>query len=348
MIEFTINERNITFDNIKYAESSLNMVRENMPQINVSELTESDFEAIKSSGISIVETTLPASILKPTQSDIDFTKVQIDIAKYGIDEDFQRTLIVSNDLRILDGHHQHVRWLMLNENKLVNVLMFDKPMSELITYFNEDFGMQGPEAVPGMGPVKMPEVATSPSELISLPKGSGDMPGVLKKKDEDDEKLDENQLTFIDDLLSNLYESLDNSIETDDSVAFKSRANKFLESFGFKYNEAGKLSRYCKDQAGQETWVVAESVDNCKPLDVHFTSDMIESMTDLQICLNKPVKRQFKVIETEFSCQTLEGITIGKAGDCLVVGVDGEVYPCDRKIFDATYQPLPSDEIVKN
>jgi hypothetical protein len=57
-------------------------------------------------------------------------------------------------------------------------------------------------------------------------------------------------------------------------------------------------------------------------------------MQDLLTCMNKPVKRQFKVIDTDFSCQTLEGITIGKAGDCLVVGVDGEVYPCDKKIFD--------------
>jgi sulfatase maturation enzyme AslB (radical SAM superfamily) len=88
-----------------------------------------------------------------------------------------------------------------------------------------------------------------------------------------------------------------------------------------------------------------EAKDKQVPLDVHFTKEDVDSMTDLITCMNKPVKRRFKVIETAFSCQTLEGITHGKAGDCLVVGVDGEIYPCDKEIFDNTYVALEADKI---
>lgn len=75
-----------------------------------------------------------------------------------------------------------------------------------------------------------------------------------------------------------------------------------------------------------------------KPLDVHFTRDLgEETISKLKTCINKPVTRQCMKVETEFSCDTLEGITIGKAGDYLVIGVDGEVYPCDAEIFEETY-----------
>lgn len=41
-----------------------------------------------------------------------------------------------------------------------------------------------------------------------------------------------------------------------------------------------------------------------------------------------------------FSVQTLEGTMEGKAGDWLMVGVNGEMYPCDAEIFIKTYEPM--------
>ena len=38
-----------------------------------------------------------------------------------------------------------------------------------------------------------------------------------------------------------------------------------------------------------------------------------------------------------FSVQTLEGTMEGKAGDYLMIGVNGEMYPCDAEIFAKTY-----------
>ena len=39
-----------------------------------------------------------------------------------------------------------------------------------------------------------------------------------------------------------------------------------------------------------------------------------------------------------FSVETLEGTMEGKAGDWLMVGVNGEMYPCDDEIFLKTYE----------
>ena len=37
---------------------------------------------------------------------------------------------------------------------------------------------------------------------------------------------------------------------------------------------------------------------------------------------------------------TLEGIMKFERGDMLITGVQGEIYPCKRSIFDATYEAL--------
>ena len=45
-------------------------------------------------------------------------------------------------------------------------------------------------------------------------------------------------------------------------------------------------------------------------------------------------------IEEPFSVETLEGNTVeGKAGDWLMIGVNGEMYPCDADAFDKSYEP---------
>ena len=35
--------------------------------------------------------------------------------------------------------------------------------------------------------------------------------------------------------------------------------------------------------------------------------------------------------------ETMEGTMRGKSGDWLMVGVNGEMYPCDKDIFEKTY-----------
>ena len=40
-----------------------------------------------------------------------------------------------------------------------------------------------------------------------------------------------------------------------------------------------------------------------------------------------------------FQVETLEGIMEGQAGDWLMIGVNGEMYPCDAGVFDKSYEP---------
>ena len=44
-------------------------------------------------------------------------------------------------------------------------------------------------------------------------------------------------------------------------------------------------------------------------------------------------------MQEPFSVETLEGTAEGKVGDWLVIGVTGEMYPCDAEVFDKSYEP---------
>jgi hypothetical protein len=44
--------------------------------------------------------------------------------------------------------------------------------------------------------------------------------------------------------------------------------------------------------------------------------------------------------ETHCDIRTLEGVMRGNVGDWIIKGVHGEIYPCKRDIFEATYEPV--------
>ncbi|MBT8253359.1 MAG: hypothetical protein HKN00_06570 [Flavobacteriaceae bacterium] len=53
--------------------------------------------------------------------------------------------------------------------------------------------------------------------------------------------------------------------------------------------------------------------------------------------VKKPVKIKCIQMQEAFTVETLEGTMNGKAGDWLMVGVSGELYPCDHEIFLKSY-----------
>lgn len=53
--------------------------------------------------------------------------------------------------------------------------------------------------------------------------------------------------------------------------------------------------------------------------------------------VKKPVPVRCIQIDEPFKVETLEGILKGKAGDYLMIGVKGEMYVCDKDIFEETY-----------
>ena len=51
----------------------------------------------------------------------------------------------------------------------------------------------------------------------------------------------------------------------------------------------------------------------------------------------KPIEIKCIQIDEPFQVETMEGTMTGKKGDWLMVGVNGEMYPCDNEIFIKTY-----------
>ena len=51
----------------------------------------------------------------------------------------------------------------------------------------------------------------------------------------------------------------------------------------------------------------------------------------------KPIAIQVIQIQEPFEVETMEGLMKGQAGDWLVVGVNGEMYPIANDIFKKTY-----------
>lgn len=53
--------------------------------------------------------------------------------------------------------------------------------------------------------------------------------------------------------------------------------------------------------------------------------------------VKKPISVRCIQIQEPFRVETMEGTLEGKAGDYLMIGVRGEMYPCAREIFEETY-----------
>lgn len=58
---------------------------------------------------------------------------------------------------------------------------------------------------------------------------------------------------------------------------------------------------------------------------------------DFKKAKKKPIAIKCIQIDEPFEVKTMEGKLIGKPGDWLMVGIDGEIYPCDASIFEKTY-----------
>jgi hypothetical protein len=59
---------------------------------------------------------------------------------------------------------------------------------------------------------------------------------------------------------------------------------------------------------------------------------------NFKTAMKKPIAIRCAQIDETFEVKTMEGTLQGKKGDWLMIGVNGEVYPCDREIFEKTYQ----------
>lgn len=82
--------------------------------------------------------------------------------------------------------------------------------------------------------------------------------------------------------------------------------------------------------------------------DNNITFDLTDSDTNdlgkYEKARKKPVEVSVLQMPDEFSVQTKEGNSYkAKKGDYLIVGVEGEPYPCDQQIFNKTYDKVKND-----
>jgi len=69
---------------------------------------------------------------------------------------------------------------------------------------------------------------------------------------------------------------------------------------------------------------------------LHF--DTFDTVPDMKDCVKKPMKVQAKQIWKNFTVDSLEGnYKLGKPGDYLMKCIDGELFICDRAIFERSY-----------
>lgn len=68
------------------------------------------------------------------------------------------------------------------------------------------------------------------------------------------------------------------------------------------------------------------------------TFDTYEKVPNFKPCRKKPIIVHAAQMNEEFRVNTLEGnYKLGKSGDYLMQGIDGELYICDKEIFEKTY-----------
>ncbi len=67
-----------------------------------------------------------------------------------------------------------------------------------------------------------------------------------------------------------------------------------------------------------------------------FSQDKTPKL-DFKKAIKKPIPIKCVQINEPFEVESMEGLVKGKAGDWLMIGVNGEKYVCDAAIFKKSY-----------
>jgi hypothetical protein len=134
---------------------SLNIPRADMPQIKA-EHRGAMTQFLKARGIAHTEEEVPASSLKPTQEEFSPAKVKKALGFEGGD----RSILISSDNHVLDGHHQ---WLAkVDGDQPVKVIRLDAPIKQLL-----DTVREFPSAETANGATAAPAPKVEPTNSLS-------------------------------------------------------------------------------------------------------------------------------------------------------------------------------------
>lgn len=71
---------------------------------------------------------------------------------------------------------------------------------------------------------------------------------------------------------------------------------------------------------------------------VDIDNVLLDESKIIKVCKNTIIIKAIQINNPDgFVVTTKEGRVKGKCGDYLILGVDGEKYPCDKDIFEKTY-----------
>ena len=73
-------------------------------------------------------------------------------------------------------------------------------------------------------------------------------------------------------------------------------------------------------------------------LGIQATQEMMKNIARLYI--KRPLPIRAMQINQTFWVESLEGNYQGKEGDYLIKGIEGELYICDKEIFEKSYELL--------
>jgi hypothetical protein len=73
--------------------------------------------------------------------------------------------------------------------------------------------------------------------------------------------------------------------------------------------------------------------------------DLYEEVDGMQPCRKKPIVVHAKQMNHVFCVDTLEGVMSGNPGDYLMKDINGELYPCKREIFEASFNWVNEESI---
>lgn len=138
---------------------SLNIPRANMPQIKA-EHRGAMVNFLNARGIAHTQEEIPAGSLKPTQE--EFSPAKVEKAKGFTGGD--RSILVSRDGHVLDGHHQ---WLAkVDGDQPIKVIRLDAPIAQLLDTVRE---FPSAETADGATPAVAPPVEAPAVETTAAP-----------------------------------------------------------------------------------------------------------------------------------------------------------------------------------
>ena len=252
--------------------------------------------------------------LKPTISKVDMPQIYMDVARCKTDE---VTFLITSDFYVISDNNELVKKLVttdINSTVLVKCVMLGKMLFDMIGSDN---------------------ASTMVTHSISEDAGSGDVAsGYGAQGPEQSGRMGDVKLPSV---TASSEMPDDEGRGSGDMPTTKSKGRFMtiseLRAYGKKYKKIDELLEHLEKEQ------VNENANHPDIKDLHF-EDASSPDLHFDFFVNVPVIRKAAIIDTEFSCNTLEGVTCGKPGDFLVVGIDGEIYPCDAEIFNKTYQKV--------